>query len=265
MIKKIYGRVCYIKKQFVTLLICLILFASFSGASTIQINKYFESTEKSDNQDYTHTVFAGVAFTQSCGPCHNWSKNIYDTYMTGLYDFEYASMIGYDENGNVLNYDAVYWSLNYTVGTFPTTIIDGNYERIAGDHIEELPEKLNSCGNRSVTNITANITAILVANATMNITITIENHKETQYNGFIRVFITEIISRYETSLGDPFKFGFLDFVFEKSILINPNSSYTDYKIWNGFEHEDAHGDNFGDLKANNIQVALVVYNNSNKI
>ncbi|KYK21601.1 hypothetical protein AYK21_00675 [Thermoplasmatales archaeon SG8-52-2] len=241
-------------------MICMLFFASFSGATSLYITTYEKINEISDNQNYSHTVFAGVAFTQSCGPCNNWSKNIFDTYMTELYDFEYASMIGYDENGNVLNYDAVYWSLNYTIGIFPTTIIDGDFERISGDHIEELPDKLNSCGNRTVANITSNITAILVGNATLNITIIIENNEETQYNGYIRVFITEIISRYLTSLGNPFKFGFLDFAFNKNITINPGGIYKDSIVWNGFEHEDAHGDNFGDIKANNIQVALVTYN-----
>jgi hypothetical protein len=255
--------VIYIKKQIVSLLIFVLLFASISGASNFQNNINNGLNAKLNDQNYTHTVFAGIAATQSCGPCHNWTLNIYDTYLTGLYDFEYASMIGYDTNGNVLNYDAVYWSLNYTVGLFPTTIIDGDYERISGDHIEQLPEKLNSCGNRSVANITANITAFLIGNATFNITITIENNEDTQYGGYIRVFITEIISRYETSLGEPFKFGFLDFAFDESITINPGEIYTDYTIWNGYDHEDAHGDDFGDLKANNIQLALVVYNNSN--
>ena len=263
MINKIIWRVIYIRKKIGTLLICILFFASFSGASSLYITPFEIINERSDNQNYSHTVFAGVAFTQSCGPCHNWSQNIYDTYMSELYDFEYASMIGYDEYGNVLNYDAVYWSLNYTVGTFPTTIIDGDYERISGDNIDELPDKLDSCGNRNVSNITANITAILVENATLDITITIENNEDTQYNGYIRVFITEIISRYTTSLGDPFKFGFLDFAFNKNITINPGGTYTDSKTWSGFENEDAHGDNFSDIKANNIQVALVVYNNSN--
>jgi hypothetical protein len=259
---KINGRVIYIRKHTSALVLSVLLFASFSGASSFQISQNNIIDLLSDNQNYSHTVFAGVAFTQSCGPCHNWSENIYNTYTSGLYDFEYASMIGYDEKGNVLNYDAVFWSLNYTVGTFPTTIIDGDFERVSGDHIDELPDKLNSCGNRTVANITANLSAILVGNATMNISLTIENNEETNYTGYIRVFITEIISRYKTSLGDPFKFGFLDFAFNENIMINPGDVYTDYKIWNGYENEDAHGDNFGDLKANNIQIALVVYNNS---
>lgn len=260
---KIFGRAIYIRKKIVYLITCVLLFATFSGATAFQKTSIEFFTLKSDNQNYTHTVFAGLAATQSCGPCHNWTKNIYNAYVSGLYDFEYATMIAYDEQGSPLNYDAVYWADNYSVGTFPTTIIDGDFNRISGDHVEQLPNKLNSCGNRSVANITANISAILVGDATINISIIIENNEESQYNGYIRAFITEIVSRYNTSLGDPFHFGFLDFAFDENITINQGSIYTDYIVWDGNEHEDAHGDNFGDLKANNIQVNLVVYNRSN--
>ncbi len=183
--------------------------------------------------------------------------------MTGLYDFEYSTMICFDEEGLPLNYDAIYWALNYSIDQFPTTFFDGNYKKIKGDYIEKLPDVLDTCGNRTVANITANITAVLVENATINISIIIENNEEFHYNGYIRAFITEIVSRYKTPFDDPFHFGFLDFAFDESITINPGNIYTDSTIWNGYEHQDAHGDDFGDLKANNIQVALIVYNNSN--
>ncbi|UCF49381.1 MAG: hypothetical protein JSU91_06440 [Thermoplasmatales archaeon] len=250
----------YIRKQIVILLISVLFIASFSGASTFNMSSFEIILKNSENQNYTHTVFAGIAATQSCGGCNEWNQKIYEEYISEEFDFEYISMIGYDENGNVLNYDAIFWSLNYTVGTFPTTIIDGDYERISGNYIEELPGALDSCGNRTVANINAYVSAILVGDATINITITIENNEATQYNGYIRLFISEIISRYNTSIGDPFHFGFLDFAFDESISISPGDIYTDHKIWNGYEHEDAHGDDFGDLKANNIQVALVLYN-----
>ena len=154
-----------------------------------------------------------MAASQVCGPCHNWSHNIYNTYISGDYDFEYASMIIYDDEGHVLNYKAFDWASNYSVGSYPTTIFDGDYQRISGDNIEILPETLDTCGNRTVTNITANISVALLGNATIKVTITIQNNQESQYNGYIRAFITEITSRYNTSLGNPFHFGFLDFAF----------------------------------------------------
>ena len=256
---KILGRAIYIRKKIVYLTISILFFASFSGATAFRKNSKELSYIQSDNQNYTHTVFAGIAASQSCGPCHNWSNNMYNTYQSGLYDFEYATMICYDEEGLPLNYDAIYWANNYSTSRFPTTYFDGNFERIKGDYIEKLPDVLDSCGNRTVANITANITVVLVEEATINISIIIENNEGTQYNGYIRVFITEIVSRYKAE-GDPFYFGFLDFAFEKNISINPEGIYSDYVIWNGYEHEDNHGDDFGDIKANNIQVTLAVYN-----
>ena len=252
-----------IRKKLVYMLICLLIFASFSGAATLEKNLIQPFKTKSANQNYSHTVFAGVAASQVCGPCHNWSYNIYNTYISGYYDFEYVSMIIYDDEGHVLNYKAFDWASNYSVGTYPTTIFDGDYRRISGDNIEILPETLDTCGNRTVTNITANITVTLLGNATIKVAITIQNNQESQYNGYIRAFITEIISRYNTSLGDPFHFGFLDFAFNENISINAGSNYTDYIIWNGNEHQDNHGDDFGDIKANNIQLILAVYNSSN--
>lgn len=38
------------------------------------------------NQNYTHTVFLGIASAQVCGPCHNWSTNVYNTYVSGDYE-----------------------------------------------------------------------------------------------------------------------------------------------------------------------------------
>jgi len=243
-------------------MICALLFATFSGVTAYQEISFELFIAKSDNQNYSHTVFAGIVGAQSCSACSNWSKNIYNVYISGLYDFEYANMICYDEKGLVLNYDALYWAQNYTVDQLPTTFFDGNFKKIKGDNVEQLPDVLNSCGNRTVANITANITAILVGNATINISIVIENNEEAQYNGYIRAFITEVTSRYNTSFGYPFNFGFLDFAFDESISIATGDIYTDYIIWDGNEHEDAHSDDFGDLKANNIKVILAVYNST---
>ncbi len=252
-----------ISKKIVHLLISLLIFASVSGAVPFEKNLFEQLKTKSVNQNYSHTVFAGVAASQGCGPCHNWSQNIYNTYISEDYDFEYATMIVFDDEGHVLNYDALDWADNYSVGTFPITIIDGDYQRITGDNIEQLPGALNICGNRTVTNLTANLSVSLIGNATIKVSITIQNNEGAQYTGYIRAFITEIISRYNTSLGDPFHFGFLDFAFDESISINAGSIHSDYIIWNGYDHQDNHGDDFGDIKANNIQVILVIYNSSN--
>ena len=172
-------------------------------------------------------------------------------------------MIVFDQNGHVLNYEALNWSNNYFIMAYPTSIFDGDFQRITGNHIEQLPDILDACGNRTVVNITANITIAWLENCTINVSITIQNNEYTQYNGHIEAFINEYISRYATPEGEPFHFGFLDFAFHENVSINASEIYSDSIIWNGSEHYDAHGNNFSDIKQNNIDITLVVYNNSN--
>ncbi len=252
-----------IKKIITLMILGLLCFSSISTAisfTNLQIKPFIKINP---NQNYTHTVFSGVASAQTCGPCNNWSKNIYNVYASGNYDFKYVTMIIFDENGQVLNYEALNWSNNYNIINYPVSIFDGDYKRIEGDNIEQLPGVLNTCGNRSVSNITANIICTWLENATINVNITIQNNEGIQYNGHIEAFISEFISRYKTSEGIPFHFGFLDFAFHKNISINTSEIYSDYIVWNGSEHYDEHGNNFSDIKENNIEVILAVYNISN--
>jgi hypothetical protein len=213
------------------------------------------------NQNYTHTVFAGAAFTQQCGDCHPWSEYIYSVHQSGNYDFDYVSMVIFDENGQLLNREARNWSRRYSIYAFPMSIFDGDYQRIHGNEQTLLVPALDACGNRTVENITADLTLIWLENATFNASLTIQNHENTQYNGLIDIFITEIVSRYNTSLGVPFHYGFLDFAFfNESITIDPGGTFTNYTIWNGNEHKDNHGNNYGDITLDNMRLSLVVYN-----
>jgi len=250
-------------KKFIYPLIGIILFLIFTAgiSSTKIISK--SSINILDETDYSHTVFAGIALTQGCGPCHSWNQEIYNAYISGEYDFQYSSMIVYDKNGDVLNRKAYDWDSEYGIVTYPTSIFDGDYLRIEGNHTEEIPDAFNNCGNRTVVNITANLTLSWLGNATINVTTTIQNNEATQYNGSIKAFITEIASRYKTAEGDPFHFGFLDFAFDENITISAGGSYINSTNWNGNEHGDEHGNDFGDINAHNIQVILAVYNSIN--
>jgi hypothetical protein len=250
-------------KKFICILIGIILLSSFTEAlssSRITSKSFMKFSQESD---YSHTVFAGIALTQGCGPCHIWNQEIYDAYASGEYDFHYSAMIVYDKDGDVLNREAYDWDSEYGIYTYPTSIFDGDYVRITGDNPEEITDALNASGNRSVANITANITLSWIGNATINVTTTIQNNEATQYNGSIRAFITEIVSRYKTSQGDYFHFGFLGFAFDGDISIAAGGNYTNSTNWNGYEHEDEHGNDFGDINAHNIKVILALYNDNN--
>jgi hypothetical protein len=220
-------------------------------------------SEMNPNIEYSHTVFVEVATSQNCEPCHSWNQNIYNAYTSGDYDFEYVEMIEFDHAGLVLNEKAHNWANNYSISAYPTSILDGDYQRIVGNHPDQLPGALKACGIRSVVDISADITVSWFGNATIYVSITIQNNEGTQYNGHIRACITEIISRYDTYYGDNYHFGFLDYVFHKEISIDPWGIYTDSTIWNGNEHADNHGNDFGDIAPDNIKIIMGVFNDNN--
>jgi len=178
-------------KKITYILICMLLISTFSVAIS-STRSSLESINEGIDQGYSHTVFAGMISAQVCGPCHNWSQNVYNTYVSGDYDFEYASMIVFDELGNVLNRDAYNWSNSYGFSSTPTSIFDGDYQRIVGDNLNQLPGVINICGNRTVTNITANITVSWLGNATINVSIVIQNNEFAQYNGHIQALLMKI-------------------------------------------------------------------------
>ena len=245
------------------IIITILSFSIFISSISINADSTKTFNENNPLMSYTHTVFAEVATSQNCIPCDGWNENIYNTYISGGYDFEYVEMIIFDHNGNILNDVAFDWGDSYNIFAYPTTIFDGDYQRIFGNEPSLLPGALDASGNRVVANIQASMIVTWLDNGIIQAGINIKNNGQSQYNGHIRASITEIVSRYDTYYGDPYHFGFLDFAFNKGITINPGATYTDSTLWNGNEHSDNHGDDFGDIVPENIQVVMGVINNNN--
>lgn len=262
-----------LKIEIVIGIIFILIFASlgfsyFHGTGVDKVEIYAKKSLKetfSNNNflgDYTHNVFLGIGTSQNCEPCHWWNEIIHETYSLGLYDFDYVEMIEFDHDGKILNEKANQWSKNYEISSYPTSIFDGDFFRIKGNYYDELDDALNASGSRPVSDIDTSLTLTWLEEAKIQVNISIDNNEETQYLGYIHAFITEIESRYDTYYGEPYHFGFLDFAFDNSIIVPPEDTFSESIVWDGNEHEDTHGDDFGDIIESNIQITLVVYNES---
>ena len=259
-------------KKILSIIVLGILILSGIEAVALNNDKENNSTtinsekQNGGSRDYTHTVFVEVATGQFCGPCHLWNTNIYNTYSSGQYNFEYVEMIIYGFGGwsDILFTQAETWRALYSINAVPWSIMDGNYRNIVGNAPSELPTKLNACGARTVPNIDANLNLTWLGSATIKIDITIKNNEATQYNGFIRVPIAEVVSRYLTSGGDHYHHGFLDYAFpmNTAISIPAGGTYTNSVNWDGNLHCDNHGTYFGDVTAGNIMVMMGVFNSN---
>jgi hypothetical protein len=218
-------------------------------------------------EENTHTVFVEIASSQTCPGCTTWNSVLIDVYESGNYDFEYVTMICFGTGGydDILNTEAYDWKNFYDISATPTSILDGDFKRMAGSSTSTFLSRFQDCGQREVNDIDASMVLTWLDNATIQIDIEIENNEDSQYNGNIRIPISEIVSRYKTNNGDNFYYGFLDYLIPMNteISIEPFGTYSNSVIWDGNDHQDNHGTNYGDITEDNIQVTLAVFNQEN--
>ena len=255
-------------KKLLLSLIFGILIISVIGANAIFLyNENIDSIdqninfEKNEKKAYSHFVLIGVATSQNCYPCDYMNSFIYSLYNNETHDFHYVDMIVYDKVGNILNSWADYWAKRYNIYKQPTLVFDGGYRKHTGyQSLDNIPAYIDQCGNRDVWDITADMTVLWLGDATMQIDINIENNENEDYSFYLRTFVTEENSRYKTYFNNIYHYGFLDFaIFSNSLSIPAGGSYSISEIWNGNEHEDGNGNDFGNINKNNIKIITGIY------
>jgi hypothetical protein len=216
------------------------------------------------NDEFTHSIFAEYGTATGCYYCkyiHAALKNIYEQ---DLVPFYYISLI----DANQHSYERI--SNEYNIYGWPTVYVDGGYELVVGSNenvqqdMEHLNMSIENCSTRQVPDIHASLTCEWLGSAITNITVKLENNEPTSYSGHLRVYVTEIMSTmgwYDTN-GDPYTFAFLDYAFNQNIAIDSGVSWQASTLWNGFDHDDGYGNDFGGIIPDNIMIFAVVYNDT---
>ena len=244
------------------LMIVIIAIFSLNSSSASTSMNIIEKTQLNNVDGVSstnHTVLVEIASSQGCSGCHDWNNEIIAEYENNSFDFEFVEMIVYDYNWDVLNIDAYQWKELFGITGYPTSIFDGGYKQHVGSNSDMLPSILANCEERNVNDIDAQLHVFWISSTLMNISIQITNNEPETYHGSIRVPITEIISRYNTSYNEPFHNGFLDYAFNKNISIEPGQTYQDYVLWDGKNHQDAQENDFSDINQHNVKVLLSVF------
>jgi len=84
--------------------------------------------------------------------------------------------------------------------------------------------------------------------------IIIETMESQPYEGFLRIYITEPLSRWNNYNGEPYKFGFLDFAYNDQLSIPYQDTFTQTFQWNA---ADA---GFPDIEEDNVMAIVVLMN-----
>jgi len=216
------------------------------------------STTDDGEQEFTHTVFIEEGTGTWCENCPDASGNLYEIYHSGNYNFYYVSMIEDVNNKSEIRlYD------DYKIYGFPTVYIDGGYKVFVGGGNKKSAYEtaIKEAQLRGAPKIRI-ITKAEYDNATNEIVteILVENNESINYNGYLKVYLTEIISRwvnpYKAYDGKtkPYHFGFIDFIINKEITINSksNATFSDRRKLTDFA--------VSELKPEELMIIAVVFN-----
>jgi hypothetical protein len=187
--------------------------------------KVMEDDENGD-EEYIRKVFVEEGSFTTCNYCPMVAEMLYDLYSSGNYNFYYVTLIRTNEKA------AARLDNEYNLYGLPTVFIDGGYKVLMGGaHAKsDYAQAIRDAEYRNVPDIQLKVTAEYDNNTNeLFCSANIKNLEEENYNGRLRVYLTEKISRWSGPKGEPYHFGFYDFIINKEISIdgNTNSSFNE--------------------------------------
>jgi glutaredoxin len=209
------------------------------------------------NQNDTRIVFIEETTDTGCRYCVPVAKILYKLYNPDDPDFYYVSLVD-DESSKARN--RAENELNRHAN--PTVYIDGGYKLRLGflpgkedEYEEEIIQKIKSAANRDVPQLKINLDARWNdTRKELKTEITLENLDSNTYSGSLRVYLSEIQSRWIDYAGDPFHFAFIDYSINRDVTLEPGGNKSYSEIWNASQA------GFSDIYPENIQVIAVVLN-----
>ncbi len=210
----------------------------------------------------THSVLCEYGTATWCGYCKYGHHALKQIWQDGAYDFYYVSLVDDKDTHASARVS------EYNIYGFPTAYFDGGYITDVGAYTNYSQQQswyettITQCGNRAVPDIVTTVTAEWSGDATMLITASVQNNEATQYDGHIRVYVTENESSlgWNDTAGDPYTFPLLDYAFNQGISIAAGGTWNGSITWDGHGYDDGHGHDFGKITPNNIMVIAGVFN-----
>ena len=273
------------KKKIVGILICMLIFTTFTGAISSSSNISKSINESVDDMAYSHTILGEYGTYTGCEPCKYAHRALKYVYAGEYHPFYYVTFV-YDKNTHA------YQRIKNELGLIasPTVYFDGGYnKKVGASDVEEDMARYNAsiieCGNRNIADIDLSVDVTWLGavnndppdeatdvsidgilnwtNAAMDVEVTIDNNEASQYNGHLHVYVTEIESTmWNDKFGDPYTFEFKSYAFNEDIAVSGGSTWSGSTIWDGEHQTDGHGTNFTNALQSNIMVIASVFDDS---
>ena len=207
--------------------------------------------ENNEGNEYTRNVFLEEASFTTCTYCPIVAGILYDLYTSGDYNFYYVTLIRTNEKA----VDRL--ENEYNSFTLPSVFVDGGYNVLMGGTHEksEYAQAIREAEYRLAPDIQLRVTAEYDNNTNKLLSnVFLKNNENEKYDGLLRIYLTEKVSRWSGPEGQPYHFGFLDYLKKVEIHLDSgeNISYDDEM------------DITTDLDPENLMVIAVVFNSEKK-
>jgi len=200
-------------------------------------------------KEFTHTVFGELGTATWCPHCPPASAALYDIYSSGEYNFLYVSLVA-DKNPK-----AGLRCGELGLEGYPQTFFDGGYNNVLGGYSSTTPyiNAINECGSRTdVYDVEVEPHLRWKEAEQLWVNVSITYHGSYTYTGRVRVYVTEIVSRWSDDAGRPYHFAMLDYAFNEDISISDDETVNLTTIWDG----DSEG---YDITPENIMIIAAVF------
>jgi thiol-disulfide isomerase/thioredoxin len=236
-------------KKKIVFIIILLLIMNVSSAIGMFGDKNIDNIKnKESNFESSHTIFIEVGTATWCPSCPASNSIWHEIYENDNYDFEYCEMV-IDKNSKAnlrMNDYNLYW--------VPTSYFDGGENVYPGTSENYFTYYLHASEERVVPDLIAEMKVIYLGYSRFYINFSIDNNEGIDYPGHLRIYVIELESTlWEDYSNNPYYHAFLDFAINQPIIIQARDSISDTVIWDGVS------EGYSDLKMDNIQFILVVF------
>lgn len=231
------------------------------GKPSTDGSKYFsiiilENTTNNDEWDETRYILVEEGTAGWCSNCPDVASIVHKIHEQNEIPFYYVSMID-DKNEKASN------RLNdeLNIYGFPTVYIDGGYTLTvgAGSFESKFKQQLSDAQARSTPKILINLTFKWdETKKQLENTVIVENKDDAAYSGTIKIYITEINSRWTDYNAEAYTYGFIDYGLIKDITLQSGERKTFSETW------DAENAGFSDVVKENLFVIAAVFTSSSE-
>ena len=218
-------------------------------------SKYYTIEVSSPAKDIVHNVFIEEGTVTWCDDCPVVRDILHSLYESGKYNFSYVSMV-LDKNDKAEDR----LKEDYKIYGYPTLFIDGGFSVFTNFTNNELifSEAIKRAELRDAKKVNVTVNAkYLNASDEINTKIIIDNWEDSTYTGRLRVYLTEINSRWINQYSTepkPYHYGFIDFIMNEQITIEA------YETKNIELKKKIKDSQFSDLDPENLMIFAAVFN-----